>query len=169
MAAKSESHESCHSRVIEQRIHPKDLGRLPSAHHPSFLFRYHARVSLSVLLPAPSVLGWNGADIFHACAGKHQDHPSAISSFFHKDLPLRSSLNVSTTQFRHETCISPTTSFLPDLAHERATSPLFKASAFAFRSFPLLIRLPSAFAPLGNKRHHHRRGRGFLLRDKAPR
>ena len=50
---------------------------------------------------------------------------------------------------------SPTTSFLPDLAHERATSPLFKASAFAFRSFPLLIRLPSAFAPLGNKRHHH--------------
>ena len=34
-------------------------------------------------------------------------------------------------------------------------SPLFKASAFAFRSFPLLIRLPSAFAPLGNKRHHH--------------
>ena len=49
---------------------------------------------------------------------------------------------------------SPTTSCLPDLAHERATSPLFKASAFAFRSFPLLIRLPSAFAPLGNKRHH---------------
>ena len=49
----------------------------------------------------------------------------------------------------------PTTSFLPDLAHERATSPLFKASAFAFRSFPLLICLPSAFAPLGNKRHHH--------------
>ena len=39
--------------------------------------------------------------------------------------------------------------------HERATSPLLKASAFAFRSFPLLIRLPSAFAPLGNKRHHH--------------
>ena len=39
--------------------------------------------------------------------------------------------------------------------HERATSPLFKASAFAFRSFPLLICLPSAFAPLGNKRHHH--------------
>ena len=32
---------------------------------------------------------------------------------------------------------------------------IFKASAFAFRSFPLLIRLPSAFAPLGNKRHHH--------------
>ena len=31
-------------------------------------------------------------------------------------------------------------------------SPLFKASAFAFRSFPLLICLPSAFAPLGNKR-----------------
>ena len=53
--------------------------------------------------------------------------------------------------------ISPTTSFLPDLAHERATSPLFKASAFAFRSFPLLIRLPSAFAPLSNKRHHHHR------------
>ena len=51
--------------------------------------------------------------------------------------------------------ISPTTSFLPDLAHERATSPLFKASAFAFRSFPLLIRLPLAFAPLGNKGHHH--------------
>ena len=25
----------------------------------------------------------------------------------------------------------------------------------AFRSFPLLICLPSAFAPLGNKRHHH--------------
>ena len=50
---------------------------------------------------------------------------------------------------------SPTASFLPDLAHERATSPLFKASAFAFRSFPLLIRLPLAFAPLGNKRHLH--------------
>ena len=28
------------------------------------------------------------------------------------------------------------------------------ASAFAFRSFPLLIRLPLAFAPLSNKRHH---------------
>ena len=50
---------------------------------------------------------------------------------------------------------SPTTSFLPDLAHERATSPLFQASAFAFRSFTLLTRIPSAFAPLGNKRHHH--------------
>ena len=33
--------------------------------------------------------------------------------------------------------------------------PLFKAPAFAFRSFTLLIRIPSAFAPLGNKRHHH--------------
>ena len=53
---------------------------------------------------------------------------------------------------------SPTTSFLPDLAHERATSPLFKASAFAFRSFTLLIRLPSAFAPLGDKRRHHQLG-----------
>ena len=41
------------------------------------------------------------------------------------------------------------------LAHERATSPLFQASAFAFRSFPLLLRLPLAFAPSGNKRHHH--------------
>ena len=47
---------------------------------------------------------------------------------------------------------SPTTSFLPDLAHERATSPLFRASAFAFRSFTLFTRIPSAFAPLGNKR-----------------
>ena len=36
-----------------------------------------------------------------------------------------------------------------------AFGALFKASAFAFRSFPLLICLPSAFAPLGNKRHHH--------------
>ena len=52
---------------------------------------------------------------------------------------------------------SPTTSFcLPDLAHERATSPLSSASAFAFRSFTLFTRIPSAFAPLGNKRHHHR-------------
>ena len=61
-------------------------------------------------------------------------------------------------QGRHIVAIvrnSPTTSFLPDPAHERATSPLFKASAFAFRSFPLLIRLPSAFAPLGNKRMRH--------------
>ena len=47
------------------------------------------------------------------------------------------------------------TSFLPVLAHERATSTLFQASAFAFRSFPLLLRLPLAFAPSGNKRHHH--------------
>ena len=39
------------------------------------------------------------------------------------------------------------TSFLPDLAHERATSPLFKASAFAFRSFPLLIHLPRPSPP----------------------
>ena len=53
--------------------------------------------------------------------------------------------------------VYPKSSFLPDLAHERATSPLFKASAFAFRSFPLLLCLPSAFAPLGNKRHHHQR------------
>ena len=60
---------------------------------------------------------------------------------------------------------SPTTSFLPDLAHERASSPLFKASAFAFRSFPLLICLPSAFAPLGNKRHHHHH---FTLRFVLP-
>ena len=44
---------------------------------------------------------------------------------------------------------------LPVLAHERATSPLFQASAFAFRSFPLLLRLPLAFAPSGNKRLHH--------------
>ena len=42
---------------------------------------------------------------------------------------------------------SPTTSFLPDLAHERATSPLFQASAFAFRSFPLLIHLPRPSPP----------------------
>ena len=52
---------------------------------------------------------------------------------------------------------------LPVLAHERATSPLFQASAFAFRSFPLLLRLPLAFAPSGNKRHHHR-----LLRRNRP-
>ena len=50
---------------------------------------------------------------------------------------------------------SLTTSSLPVLAHERATSPLFQASAFPFRSFPLLLRLPLAFAPSGNKRHHH--------------
>ena len=49
---------------------------------------------------------------------------------------------------------SPTTSFLPDLAHERATSPLFSASAFAFRSFTPLTCIPSAFAPLGNKCQH---------------
>ena len=42
--------------------------------------------------------------------------------------------------------ISPTTSFLPALAHERATSSLFRASAFAFRSFTLFTRIPS-----GNK------------------
>ena len=90
------------------------------------------------------------------------------------------------------------TSSRESLAHERATSPLFQASAFAFRSFPLLIHLPRpsppwviniiiiiiartpfacftllsrwspsllvashshssslAFAPSGNKRHHH--------------
>ena len=35
-------------------------------------------------------------------------------------------------------------------------APFLQASAFAFRSFPLLFRLPLAFAPLGNKRHHHR-------------
>ena len=34
-------------------------------------------------------------------------------------------------------------------------APFLQASAFAFRSFPLLFRLPLAFAPLGNKRHHH--------------
>ena len=34
-------------------------------------------------------------------------------------------------------------------------SPLYQASAFAFRSFPLLLRLPLAFAPSGNKRLHH--------------
>ena len=34
-------------------------------------------------------------------------------------------------------------------------APFLQASAFAFRSFPLLLRLPLAFAPLGNKRHHH--------------
>ena len=51
---------------------------------------------------------------------------------------------------------SLTTSFLPVLAHERATSPLSQASAFAFRSFPLLLRPPLAFAPSGNKRLHHR-------------
>ena len=50
---------------------------------------------------------------------------------------------------------SRTTSFLPVLAHERATIPLFQASAFAFRGFTLLTRTPSAFAPLGNKRLHH--------------
>ena len=50
---------------------------------------------------------------------------------------------------------SLTTSSLPVLAHERATSPLFQASAFAFRSFPLLLRPPLAFAPSSNKRHHH--------------
>ena len=32
---------------------------------------------------------------------------------------------------------------------------LFQASAFAFRSFPLLLRPPLAFAPSSNKRHHH--------------
>ena len=60
-------------------------------------------------------------------------------------------------------------SFICQKSHERATSPLFQASAFAFRSFPLLLRLPLAFAPPGNKRHHHpplyfhdgfRKGRG---------
>ena len=49
---------------------------------------------------------------------------------------------------------SPTTSFLPTLAHERATSPLFRASAFAFRSFSVFILIFSAFAPSGNRRHH---------------
>ena len=34
-------------------------------------------------------------------------------------------------------------------------APFLQASAFAFRSFPLLLRLTLAFAPLGNKRHHH--------------
>ena len=34
-------------------------------------------------------------------------------------------------------------------------APFLQASAFAFRSFPLLFRLPLAFAPSGNKRHHH--------------
>ena len=34
-------------------------------------------------------------------------------------------------------------------------APFLQASTFAFRSFPLLFRLPLAFAPLGNKRHHH--------------
>ena len=37
-------------------------------------------------------------------------------------------------------------------------APSLQASAFAFRSFPLLFRLPLAFAPLGNKRHHHHAG-----------
>ena len=50
---------------------------------------------------------------------------------------------------------SRTTSSLPVLAHERATSPLFQATAFAFRSFPPLLRPPLAFAPSSNKRHHH--------------
>ena len=47
----------------------------------------------------------------------------------------------------------PTTSFLPTLAHERSTSPLFWASAFASRSFSVFILIFSAFAPSGNKRH----------------
>ena len=32
---------------------------------------------------------------------------------------------------------------------------LFQATAFAFRSFPPLLRPPLAFAPSSNKRHHH--------------
>ena len=63
---------------------------------------------------------------------------------------------------------SRTTSSLPVLAHERATSPLFQASAFAFRSFPLLLRLPLAFAPSGNKRHHHHHARSAWGRASAP-
>ena len=41
-------------------------------------------------------------------------------------------------------------------------SNVSQASAFAFRSFPLLLRLPLAFAPSGNKRHHHHVGLGWL-------
>ena len=58
---------------------------------------------------------------------------------------------------------SRTTSSLPVLAHERATSPLFQATAFAFRSFPPLLRPPLAFAPSSNKRHHHRLRHGWDL------
>ena len=42
-------------------------------------------------------------------------------------------------------------------------APFLQASAFAFRSFPLLFRLPLAFAPSGNKRHHHLRAIGRIL------
>jgi len=82
--------------------------------------------------------GWSG--------GRPPGHPEHLASWSWR-IQIRAITSPSLT--------SPTTSFLPDLAHERATGPLFKASAFAFRSFPLLICLPSAFAPLGNKRHHH--------------